>query len=131
MWIIVITFLLALFLALSKRRDDLIIYIESGYKARKVIEGYNIEFLDSAMVVMASVVIVSYIMYTVSAEVTARLHSDRLYLTVAFVIMGLLRYMQQTLVMKNSGSPTEILMKDGFLQLVILGWLATFIFLIY
>ncbi|MBF0557615.1 MAG: UbiA prenyltransferase family protein [Nitrospirae bacterium] len=131
MWIIVITFLLALFLALAKRRDDLILYLESGHKARKVIEGYNVEFLNSAMVVMASVVIVSYIMYTISADVVAKMHSNRLYFTVVFVIMGLMRYMQQTLVLKNSSSPTEVLMKDRFLQLVIAGWLLTFMLLIY
>lgn len=131
MWIIILTFLLALFLALAKRRDDVAIFVETGQKARKVVEGYNIEFLNSAMMVMASVVIVSYIMYTVSPEVVARLHSDKLYLTVGFVIMGLMRYMQHTFVKKDTGSPTEVLLRDGFLQLIIAGWLLTFILLIY
>ena len=131
MWIIIMTFLLAIFIALAKRRDDVLIYLESGNKARKVIDGYNLEFLNTTMVIMASVVIVSYIMYTISPDVVGRMHSDKLYLTVVFVILGLLRYMQITIVEKKSGSPTEILLKDRFLQISVLGWIITFILLIY
>ncbi len=60
MWIVVMTFLLALFMALAKRRDDVLIYLDTGKKMRKVIDGYNLQFLDTAMAIMASVVIVSY-----------------------------------------------------------------------
>lgn len=131
MWIIIMTFLLALFIALAKRRDDVLVYLETGDKARKIIDGYNLEFLNTSMVIMASVVIVSYIMYTISSDVVSRMHSENLYLTVVFVILGLLRYMQITIVEKKSGSPTEMLLRDRFLQLSILGWIATFILLIY
>ncbi|OGW37557.1 MAG: prenyltransferase [Nitrospirae bacterium RBG_13_39_12] len=131
MWIIIMTFLLALFIALAKRRDDVLIYLETGDKTRKIIDGYNLEFLNTSMVIMASVVIVSYIMYTISSDVVSRMHSENLYLTVVFVILGLLRYMHITIVEKKSGSPTEMLLRDRFLQLSILGWIATFILLIY
>lgn len=131
MWIIIITFLLAVFIALAKRRDDVIIYLESGRKTRKAVDGYNLEFLDASMIIMSSVVIVCYIMYTISHDVVSKLHSDKLYLTVIFVILGLMRYMQITFVEKRSGSPTEVLLQDRFIQLSIAGWLATFIFLIY
>jgi decaprenyl-phosphate phosphoribosyltransferase len=131
MWIILVTFLLAVFLALSKRRDDFLIYIKSGDKPRKVINGYNIEFLDSAMMIMASVSVVSYIMYTISSEVINRFETDKLYLTVFWVITGMLRYMQITFVYENSGSPTLVLIKDKFLQLILLGWIVTFGVLIY
>ena len=131
MWIVLMTFLLALFLALAKRRDDILIYLESGSKTRKVIDGYNMEFLNSSMMVMASVVIVSYIMYTISPEVYARTSTDKLYLTVIFVILGIMRYMQVAFVEKASGSPTEILLRDRFIQLCILGWVVTIGVLIY
>jgi len=130
-WIIIMTFLLALFLALTKRRDDIIIYEESGTKVRKAIEGYNIEFLNASMIIMTSVIIVSYIMYTLSSEVIGKLHSDKLYITVLFVILGIMRYLQITLVEKMSDSPTEVLIKDRFLQITILGWFLTFVFLLY
>lgn len=131
MWIIVITFLLALFLALAKRRDDVLIFKVSGRKMRKTVDGYNLEFLNAAMVTMAAVVIVSYIMYTTSPEVFGRIGGNRLYLTTAFVVIGILRYMQITLVEANSGNPTRTLLKDRFLQMTILGWLIVFGWVLY
>jgi decaprenyl-phosphate phosphoribosyltransferase len=130
-WIVLMTFLLALFLALAKRRDDILIYVDNGQKTRKVIDGYSLEFLNASMMVMASVVIVSYIMYTQTAEVIRRLNSDKLYLTVFFVILGMMRYMQISFVEKNSGAPTKTLLKDKFIQITILGWLLTFGILLY
>lgn len=131
MWIIIVTYLLAIFMALAKRRDDVLAFLETGDKARKSIDGYNLEFINSSMMVMASVVIVSYIMYTISAEVITKMHTNRLYLTVVFVILGVLRYMQITFVENKSGLPTEILMKDKFIQIVLVGWIVMFGVLIY
>lgn len=131
MWIVLITFLLALFMALAKRRDDVLIFLDTGKKMRKVIDGYNLQFLDGAMMIMASVVIVAYTLYTTSAEVVARVGSQYLYLTAFFVILGILRYMQITFVLQDSGSPTRIVLKDRFLQLTLLGWIATFAWILY
>jgi decaprenyl-phosphate phosphoribosyltransferase len=97
---------------------------------RKAIDGYNLEFINGAMMVMASVVIVAYISYCISEEVTKRLQTDQLYFTVIFVVLGMLRYMQITFVEQKSGSPTKVLMKDVFLQLVIVGWLVSFVLLV-
>ena len=131
MWIVIMTFLLALFLALAKRRDDVLIYLDTGQKMRKVIDGYNLQFLDAAMIIMASVVIVAYIIYTTSTEVIERVHSEYLYLTALFVILGILRYLQITFVLQDSGSPTRIVLKDHFIQLTLLGWIASFSWIIY
>jgi len=131
MWIVVMTFLLALFMALAKRRDDVLIYLNTGKKMRKVIDGYNLQFLDTAMAIMASVVIVAYTIYTTSSEVVARVHSEYLYLTALFVILGVLRYLQITFVEEESGSPTKIVLKDRFMQFVLLGWIITFIWILY
>jgi 4-hydroxybenzoate polyprenyltransferase len=126
MWIIIMTFLLALFLALAKRRDDVLLSIE-GKETRKNIDGYNLEFVNAGMVLMAGVIIVSYIFYTVSDAVIARLHTEHLYLSAFFVILGIMRYMQVTFVEEQSGSPTKVVLNDRFLQLTILFWLASFI----
>jgi 4-hydroxybenzoate polyprenyltransferase len=131
MWILIMTFLLALFLALAKRRDDVILFVAADRKSRGTIDGYNLAFIDSAMMIMAAVTIVAYILYTVSPDVMMKFGTDKLYTTTLFVILGILRYMQITLVENRSGSPTEVLLRDGFLQLAILGWLATFALLIY
>lgn len=130
-WIIIITFLLALFLALAKRRDDVRLVHEKGIQARDNAVAYNTEFILSAMVVMASVTVVSYIMYTVSPEVIALHGTDKLYLTSFWVLLGFLRYMHITFVENNSGSPTLVLLRDVFLQLVICSWLVNFFLLLY
>lgn len=130
-WIIVMTFLLALFLALAKRRDDVILYEASGEKMRKVIDGYNRQFLDIAMAISASIVMIAYILWSISTEVKLRLHSDYLYLTSVFVLAGIFRYMQITFVEQKSGNPSKIVLQDKFLQGVILCWLISFWILMY
>jgi 4-hydroxybenzoate polyprenyltransferase len=130
-WIVVMTFLLALFLALAKRRDDVLIYLDTGKKLRKAINGYNLQFLDISMSIMASVVIVAYISYSTSQEVIQRIHNNLLYLTSLFVIMGIMRYLQIAFVQKESGSPTKIVLKDRFMQLILIGWVLTFAWILY
>lgn len=126
MWIILMTFLLAIFLALAKRRDDVLLSLE-GQETRKNIDGYNLEFVNAAMVLMAGVVIVSYIQYTISPEVIERLDTNYLYLTSFFVILGIFRYMQITFVEQDSGSPTKVVIRDRFLKVTIFLWLVSFI----
>ena len=84
----------------------------------------------SAGQLSTSVVIVSYISYCISDEVIHRLGTDKLYFTVIFVVLFFLRYMQITFVEQKSGSPTKIVLKDVFLQLVALGWIVSFIILV-
>jgi decaprenyl-phosphate phosphoribosyltransferase len=129
-WIILITFLLALFLALAKRRDDVLIFERTGNKMRKNIDGYNLNFLNVSMSIMSAVVIVSYIMYTTSSEIVSRM-GNHIYLTSFFVIVGIMRYLQLTFVNEESGSPVSVLIRDKFLQLIILGWLSAFFILLY
>lgn len=129
-WIVLMTFLLALFLALSKRRDDLLLEA-CGHNPRKCLNGYNLEFVSSSMVIMASVVIMAYILYTVSPEIIVKHGTNQLYLTSVWVIIGLLRYLQITLVEQRSGSPTLILLKDSFLLAVIILWILTFYLMLY
>ena len=129
-WIVIMTFLLALFLALAKRRDDILL-IDQGKRVRKSIDGYNMEFISLAMGMMASVIIVAYILYTVSPEVVAKHGTRHLYISAIWVLLGLLRYMQITFVDEKSGSPTRVLMKDQLLQAVIVLWLVNIFFLLY
>ena len=131
MWIVIMTFLLALFMALGKRRNDVLIYLDAGKKMRKVIGDYNLQFLDTAMAIMASVVIIAYIIYTITPEIVARVNSEYLYLTSLYVVIGVMRYLQVSLVLKDSGSPTMIVLKDRFIQLTLIGWLLTFGWILY
>lgn len=70
-------------------------------------------------------------MYTVSPEVVSRTGSEYIYLTTVFVLLGLLRYIQITVVDKRSEDPTKIILTDRFLQLVVLAWAAVFFTAIY
>lgn len=116
-WIIMMTFLLALFLSLSKRRDDIVIYNNTGEMMRHNITRYNLEFMSQATTLVSTIMLVSYIMYTVSPEVTARFGSNLIYVTSVFVLSGLLRYIQLTVVDARTGSPTRVLLHDRFIQL--------------
>lgn len=130
-WIVLMTFLLTLFLSFAKRRDDVLRMNETGEPPRKNTIRYNLTFINQAITITASVTLVCYIMYTVSPEVVARLGSDLLYLTSVFVLLGLLRYIQITVVDKKSGDPTKIMLRDRFTQLVVVLWALTFLILIY
>ena len=130
-WIVIMTFLLALFIALAKRRDDILIFLKSGNKMRKSIDGYNLQLVDGSMMIMSSVVIVAYLLYTTSKEIIEKFQSENLYLTTLFVIFGLMRYLQITLVEKNSGSPTDIILKDVTMQINLVLWISSFVWIIY
>jgi 4-hydroxybenzoate polyprenyltransferase len=130
-WIILMTFLLALFLAFAKRRDDVMIFQQTGVEARKKTKRYNLEMLNLILSILATVTIVCYIMYTVSDEVIERFHNNYVYVTSVFVLIGIFRYLQLTLVDIKSGSPTEILIKDFVIQSCIGAWMVTFTLIIY
>ncbi|MCR4851984.1 MAG: decaprenyl-phosphate phosphoribosyltransferase [Prevotella sp.] len=130
-WIVLTTFMLALFLALAKRRDDVVIYQASGIKARKNVMHYNMDFLNLAIAVLGGVTIMCYILYTVSDDVVARIGNQYLYVTSVFVVAGILRYMQLTFVEQKSGSPTKVLMHDHFIIVCVVGWIALFAIILY
>ena len=130
-WLVMMTFLLTLFLSFAKRRDDVVRMMKTGEAPRHNTERYNLTFINQAVTITAAVTVVSYIMYTVSPSVTQRIGSDYVYLTSVFVILGLLRYMQLTLVDEKSGDPTKMLYSDHFLQLVIAMWFASYLIIIY
>lgn len=130
-WLMVMVFLLALFMAIAKRRDDVLIKTQSGQEMRKAVKGYNMDFMNVMLALVSAVIIVAYLMYTMSPETMSHFNTYRLYYTCLFVIGGLLRYLQITYVENDTGSPTKILYKDRFIQLTILLWVLSFYVIIY
>ncbi|MEQ9639297.1 MAG: decaprenyl-phosphate phosphoribosyltransferase [Alphaproteobacteria bacterium] len=128
-WIVIMTGLVALFLALAKRRDDLAKQLGQGHRAS--LDGYTKPFLDAAISVILGALLVAYLIYTTDATVMARLGTDKLFYTAPFVVIGVLRYLQLTMVMEVSGSPTRVVLSDRFLILTIAGWVAAFAALLY
>jgi decaprenyl-phosphate phosphoribosyltransferase len=129
-WLIIMTFLLALFMAIGKRRDDVMLKLSTGTDMRKAIKGYTLDYLNIVLGLVCAIIIVAYINYTVSGALYKEF-GHRLYYTSLFVIAGVLRYLQIIFVLNNSGSPTDILYKDRFIQLTLLLWIASFFAILY
>lgn len=130
-WLTVMIFLLAMFMTIAKRRDDVLLKIGSGKDMRKVVKSYNMDYLNILLAIIGAITIVSYIVYTVTPAVHIRFDTHRLYYTALFVIAGIMRYLQLVFIDNDSGSPTKILYKDRFIQGAILCWILSFYFIIY
>ncbi|HEV2478413.1 MAG TPA: decaprenyl-phosphate phosphoribosyltransferase [Puia sp.] len=130
-WIIIMVFLLAVFMAIGKRRDDVLLKLSSGTDMRKSIKGYNLEFLNILLAFVCAVIVVAYLMYTMSPETIANTGSTRLYYTCIFVLAGIMRYLQIIYISTDSGSPTKILYKDRFIQVTLVLWVISYIVLLY
>lgn len=128
-WAILLTFVLALVLAIGKRRGELINAQISG-KTRKALDGYNVQFADIALSISVTLAIVSYLMFTVQPEIQVRF-GTKIFYTFIFVVFAFLRYLQQTLVYNKTESPTKIIYKDRYIQLTVVIWIVTFLLLIY
>lgn len=146
-WLNVMVFLLALFMAIGKRRDDVLLKLSTGTDMRRSVKGYNLELLNVLLALVCAVIVVAYFMYTMSPVVQLRIarignegRADegviiggvyRLYYTSLFVLAGIMRYLQIIFVQAASGSPTKILYQDRFIQITILLWIASFYLIIY
>ena len=132
-WLLIMVYLLSLFLAIAKRRDDLVLIDANitSSEVRKSISGYNLDFINAAISVLSALIIVCYIMYITSQEVLDRLNFPHAYFTLTFVLSGILRYLQLTLVDKKSASPTDVLIKDRFIQITVLLWILSFTYILY
>ena len=130
-WLIIMVFLLSIFLAFAKRRDELVLAIKSDLLPRLSARQYTIEFINTCLALISGVIIVAYIMYTISEQVIERTGHTHVYGTSLFVFAGLIRYLQITLVNNDSGSPTKILLTDRFIQATLLCWVLSFILIIY
>lgn len=130
-WIVLMTFLLALFLAFAKRRDDVVLYEESGVLTRRHVNRYNLPFMNQVIGLVSAITMVSYIMYTVSPDVIERIGSKYVYLTSVFVLAGIIRYLQLTIVDVKSASPTKVLINDRFIQVCVACWTLAFALILY
>jgi hypothetical protein len=98
---------------------------------RKSIKGYNLELLNVLLALVCAVIVVAYLMYTMSPVTIQYTGSRRLYYTCVFVLAGIMRYLQIIYISSDSGSPTKILYKDRFIQVTLLLWIISYILLLY
>lgn len=130
-WLFLATFLLALFLALAKRRHELAALGEAAASHRPALAAYRIVPLDPLIVAVALSVVALYTQYALDDEVARRLGTDRLYLTVPFVVLGVFRYLFLVYGRDRGGNPTEALLDDRPLLAAVLLWGAAVVALIY
>lgn len=130
-WILIMVFLLALYLAFAKRRDEVLIYIENKIIVRKNIDKYSIKFLDAILLILSLTLISLYLAYSFSPEIKIQFNSHYVWLTSIFVIFGLFRYHKLIKLRRNYVNPTKILLKDRPMQFILLGWLISFYIIIY
>ena len=130
-WIIIMTFLLSMLIVLGKRRNDVLFFEQEEIVLRHAVKGYNSMFLNYTMVMLSSVIIVSYIMYTVSPEIQQRFGTGHLFITVFWVLSGILRYLQLLFVFNSRENPVKLLINDHPLKLILLAWFLNFLYFLY
>lgn len=121
-WLIVCAFLLALFLAFTKRRQELLILSDSAVDHREVLDHYSVRYLDQVNNILISAVIVCYALYTVAPETVERFETTGLIYGTVFVIYGMLRYMMLIKNPNHGGNPSRMMFNDKPLLLTVTGW---------
>lgn len=119
-WLYLFTIFLALYLGMGKRRAELVMLAEDANSHRRVLEGYSISFLDQLITIVLTLAIMTYSLYTFSAENLPE--NDAMMLTIPFVIYGIFRYLYLVHIEDSGDAPEEILVSDWPLQLSILLW---------
>jgi 4-hydroxybenzoate polyprenyltransferase len=130
-WLIVCTTLLALFIALSKRRHELVLLGDRASDHRAILADYSPYFLDQLISIVTDSTVVSYALYTLSPDVQNKFPGKRLEITIPFVLFGIFRYLHLIHHGEQGGNPTRSLFTDPVLLLVVLFWAAFVILIIY
>jgi 4-hydroxybenzoate polyprenyltransferase len=130
-WLVVCTFFLALFLALGKRRREIDLLDAAAPDHRPVLDKYSVPFVDALMVILAAATLLTYTIYTCAPEVVERFQTDKLYLTLPFVVYGLFRYLYLVHHMEGGGDPSKTLLRDVPILTTVSLWGATCIGIIY
>ncbi|HUO03690.1 MAG TPA: decaprenyl-phosphate phosphoribosyltransferase [Candidatus Binataceae bacterium] len=130
-WLVFITFVLALFLALARRRHELTSLGDAADSHRGALSYYSVRLIDQMISVVAGATLVGYMIYTASPEVAAKLHTPYLYLTVPFVAFGILRYLYLIEERDLGGDPAFVLLHDWPLIIAVCLWVLTDVLLLY
>ncbi|GAC1339343.1 MAG: decaprenyl-phosphate phosphoribosyltransferase [Myxococcales bacterium] len=130
-WLLCCTFLLALFLALGKRRHELSLLGDGAVDHRQALGSYSTPLLDSWLSALSGATIVSYALYTQSERTVANFRTTNLVYTVPFVVYALFRYQHLVLREGGGGDPGSSLIHDRGVMVALAGWAASAAFIIY
>ena len=130
-WLLILTILLALFLALSKRRHELVLLADGATSHRPILEEYSPYLLDQMIAVVTASTLITYVIYSVSPETVQKFHTDYLGLTLIFPLYGIFRYLYLVYQVTNPRSPTEAILRDFPFVLNVALWGLAVIAVIY
>jgi 4-hydroxybenzoate polyprenyltransferase len=130
-WVVVCTLLLALFLALAKRRHELTSLSDQAREHRKILAEYTPYLLDQMISVVTASCVTAYAFYTLAPETHEKYQTTALAWTIPFVIYGVFRYLYLVHQKEQGGSPTEILVTDLPLLLTVALWAVTIVAIVY
>jgi len=130
-WLLLCTILLALFLALSKRRHEIVLLAGNATEHRKILEEYSPYLLDQMISVVTASTLISYAFYTIDAETIGKFGTSLLGLTIPFPLYGIFRYLYLIHQKEQGGSPSDLLMNDRPLLACVALWVATIVLIVY
>ena len=130
-WLLVCTILLALFLALAKRRHELVSLNDTAAFHRAILAEYSPYLLDQMIAVVTASCVTAYAFYTLAPETIEKYRTDRLALTIPFVLYGIFRYLYLVHRREQGGSPTDVLLTDRPLLVAVALWAATIVAIVY
>jgi 4-hydroxybenzoate polyprenyltransferase len=130
-WLLIVTILLALFLALSKRRHELVLLAGGATSHRRILQEYSPYLLDQMIGVVTASTLISYVIYAVSPETVEKFHTDWLGLTFVFPLYGIFRYLYLVHQKDGGGSPSDMLLTDRPLLVCVALWALAVALIIY
>ena len=130
-WLLICTTLLALFLALSKRRHEILLLDEEAANHRPILKEYSPYLLDQMISVVTASTVIAYCLYTISGETIEKFGTNKLILTVPFVLYGIFRYLFLIHQRAEGGTPETLILKDRPLLLDIFLWIVSAALIIY
>lgn len=131
-WLFIVTFLLALFLGLVKRRQELVLGEKNGWSSTRIsLKNYSLPLIDQLISITTSATLISYIIYVLNPDIQNYFHTKDLYLTVPFVIFGIFRYLFLTYIKEKGENPEEVIFSDLPFLINLILWVGVFVILIY
>jgi len=130
-WIIVMTVLLALFLGFNKRRQELNLYGEAAFGYRAVLKKYSRNFIDRMIMIVTSLILLAYILYTIDGRTVRELGTCNLVFTIPFVYYGIFRYLYLIHKVQKDGDPVQMLLGDRMMRVDLALWISACIWVIY
>jgi 4-hydroxybenzoate polyprenyltransferase len=130
-WLLLCTMTLSLFLAFGKRREEMSALAKNPSHQRPSLKGYSLPFLDHAISTVATLTMICYILYVVDPQTTRFFGTRAVLLTSVFVLYGIFHYLSLLQVQEKGGNPATILLSDRHLQLACLGWVVTWMVIIF